>query len=174
MNCQQHPKVGGQDFCSKACRDDASSRLPANAQNNASGPGFPWLSFAKRASRLTAKRSKTTNSHLMRVSFDPSTGDSIGLANEWELILQENDTVRQDKKKNPQVVTKTIELSQETARALGKTADKDMATSPTTGGTTGDNYDLGEGLRNTVCSSLPRLLLHPQFRVVVYGKFTPD
>ncbi|KAG8913795.1 hypothetical protein FRC00_001576 [Tulasnella sp. 408] len=85
----------------------------------------------------------------MGVGFDPSTGESTGLANEWELILEENDTVRQDKEKNPQVVTKTIEFSQETARALGKTADKDMATSPTTGGTAGGNYDLGEGLRNT-------------------------
>ncbi|KAG9035055.1 hypothetical protein FS837_002067 [Tulasnella sp. UAMH 9824] len=148
MNCQQYPKVGGQDFCSKACHDDASPRLSANAQRNTSTQRSYRPPFVKRVSHPNAKRPEISNPynpvHLTHVAFDPSTGESTSLPKELELIFQQNGIARQDKETDPQAVAETVKFYQETASPRGKTADKDMATSPTTS----DDCDLGEGLKN--------------------------
>lgn len=86
----------------------------------------------------------------MRAGFNPSTGEFTGLSKKREPISQETAIASQDREKNPQAVAEISEFHQETAGAPGKSADKVMATSPTTSG----NYDLGEGLLNTVCSSI--------------------
>ncbi|KAG9030799.1 p21 protein (Cdc42 Rac)-activated kinase, partial [Tulasnella sp. UAMH 9824] len=146
INCQKYPQVAGQAFCSKACRDYASSHLRAITQNNASTQKFHISTLAKLVSRFTTKRREISTPydpvHLTHVDIDPCTGEATGLPKEWEPTFRENGFGGQDKQKNPQAVAETVKFDQDTASAPGKTTDRDIATSPTTSG----NYYLGEGL----------------------------
>ncbi|KAG8928418.1 signal transducing kinase of the PAK, partial [Tulasnella sp. 417] len=144
-NCQQYPRVGGEDFCSKACLDDASYRRPASAQSGASIHRLTMPRLGKLASRLTTtKRSHISAPynplHLTHVGFNEFTGEFTGLPREWQKILRDNGISRQDQANNPQAVVEIFKFYQESAGAAGKTEDKYMAISPTTN----SNYYLAE------------------------------
>ncbi|KAG8913515.1 hypothetical protein FRC00_002244 [Tulasnella sp. 408] len=155
MNCQQYPKVPGQDCCSKACLDNGSSRLSASAENDALNQRVAVSNFSNLSSPVTAKHNTP---HSMRAGFYLSTAESTRLSKERQPMSQGNGVSFKDQEDNPQAVAETtFKLHQQTASAPGKAADKDTATNPTTSG----NSYLGEGLQNI-------------FHIVFYGIFTTD
>ncbi|KAG9041886.1 signal transducing kinase of the PAK [Tulasnella sp. UAMH 9824] len=133
MNCQQYPKVEGQDFYSKVCLDDASYCIPASAQSNLPIPQLSGPSFAKLGSRFGDKSAKPPkiNTPYDVVRINPASGGFTSLSKEWEQILQENVILRQNQAKKGQAVIENPKFSQESAGAPKKIAGKYTATSPT-------------------------------------------
>jgi hypothetical protein len=96
---------------STAPGDDDNGAKVTNVKTNSDDDLYEWIDFIYAKCPGMGGVSNPTNfSHAVHVGFDPTTGEFVGLPNEWSKLLNSSAITKEDYERNPQAVFEVLEF----------------------------------------------------------------